>query len=76
MAEQHNEQILIRRISNYGEEPTPIVTPSDLGSNYEIRGVVQLKRVRTAEVQSDSEDKCADYEYVFDVVSVGKFEKQ
>lgn len=76
MSEQYIENILIRRISTYETEPQPIVKVSDLGGNYEFRGIIQLKRIRTTENNCDAEDAFSGYEYVFDVQSVSKFQKQ
>lgn len=76
MAEQYTEQILIRRILNYDEAPNPIVDSADLGENYEFRGIIQLKRICNNDINSDTSDKCIGIEYVFDVVSVNKFDKQ
>ena len=76
MSEQFIENVLLRRITESDEAPAVIATSDDLGSSYEFRGIIQLKRLCNNLNETDIEDATNRVEYVFDITSVNKFQKQ
>ena len=76
MADSFEENILVRKSTVYGEEPTPIAEFTDLDEDFEFEGIVRLKRILNTESKASGEDKLSGYEYVFEVISITKLQKE
>ena len=76
MAEQYVENVLLRKTIETEVVPTPLVAVEDLGSAYEFEGILTLRRVVTNTNDVDGEDGTTTYEYVFDINSIDKLQKE
>ena len=71
MAEEYVESIIIRQ-DNRPETETPLLDDDDCDALFEFEGIVQLKQILKSVTNATHNRQ----DYVFNIVSVGKLEKQ
>ena len=71
MPEEYVESIIIRQ-DNRPETETPLLDDDDCDALFEFEGIVQLKQILKSVTNATHNRQ----DYVFNIVSVGKLEKQ
>ena len=71
MAEEYVESIIIRQ-DNRPETETPLLDDDDCDAIFEFEGIIQLKQILKSVTNATHNRQ----DYVFNIVSVGKLEKQ
>ena len=67
------ETVLLRRKRESESPFNQVITEEDLGSEFNFSGTVQLKRVLSTSMGSDTGERVDSIEYVFDITEVGSF---